>query len=57
MDTITQDLLDVVGATITRSTQHGLQAEVILSAMLHLKTFPDATIQEALAVGLDEWDA
>ena len=58
MDTlITPELLNVVGGVICRAEHHNLEAEVILSAMLHLKQFPDASIEEALQVGLDEWDA
>jgi len=54
-----EDLLDImekVEATLEKSTEFGLQTEVIASAMQFLKNNPDATVEDALAEGELDWD-
>ena len=45
-----------VATTLKFAEKHGLEAEVIGTAMVYLKENPDATISEALRVALSDWD-
>ena len=50
-----QDMNDISDAW-DLAKEHGLQYEVICWAMYYLQSNPNATIAEALNVGLEEWD-
>jgi hypothetical protein len=45
-----------VGNVLILAEEFGLQGEVIATAMIYLKENPGATIEEALQVGLQDWD-
>ena len=50
------ETMDDVAQTMKFASEHGLETEVIATAMLFLKENPEATINEALHVGLNDWD-
>jgi hypothetical protein len=50
------ETMDAVANTLKFAGEHGLETEVIATAMLFLKENPDAEINEALNVGLSDWD-
>lgn len=48
--------LDNVQNALDRAKEYGLEAEVILWAVLHALANPEAAVAECMAAGLSEWD-
>ena len=46
---------DLVNNALKWSEEHGMEANVMYYALMFLKTNPNATIQDAIEFGLDEW--
>ena len=46
---------DSVANALDWSKEHGMEANVMHYALMFLKTNPNATIQDAIEFGLDEW--
>lgn len=49
-------VIERVQTTLNESGKSGLQSEVIATAMIYLKENPEVSIQEALYIGLVDWD-
>lgn len=52
----TESNLSAVKVFIAAATKFGVLEEALVSAMDHLKHHKDASIEEALSVGLMDWD-
>lgn len=52
----TQDVMHLVNQTLKAAMSHGLEDEVFATAFIYLKNNPKTSIQEALDVGLGDWD-
>ena len=50
------ETMDDVAQALKFAGEYGLETEVVATAMLFLKENPEATINEALHVGLSDWD-
>jgi hypothetical protein len=50
-----QKELEAISNTIEYCTPHGLELEVLWSAMHYLKSNPELSIQEALRDGESDW--
>jgi hypothetical protein len=50
------DVVPLVEETLERSFDYGLDAEVIATAMIYLQGHPESTIENALRIGLNDWD-
>lgn len=48
--------IDLVSETLHRTSPYRLTSEVVASAFIFLKKYPEKSIEEALMVGLNEWD-
>ena len=56
---VTQQLIDDISAitsAMVLTSRHGLGPEVILSAMKFYREDPTITVEQAIALGLEEWD-
>jgi hypothetical protein len=55
---ITDESLDEVTAMVSTVllTADSLSVEVVSTALLYLKENPEVTIEQALSVGLSDWD-
>lgn len=51
-----QETIELVYETITQASHSKLECEAIATALIFLKQNPNATIEEALQVGLNDWD-
>jgi hypothetical protein len=51
-----KDVIDQVYNTVRDAKDFNLEYEVLATAFIYLKENPDATIQEALNVGRNDWD-
>lgn len=51
-----QRVIERVQTTLIESSKSVLQNEVIATAMIYLKENPEVSIQEALYIGLVDWD-
>lgn len=49
-------LIGIIHTVLLNAADYGLEAEVVATAMIYLKENPKATIEEALEVGLQDWD-
>ena len=47
--------LQVVDAALKSAAEHGLEAEVVMFALMAMKRDPSLTIQEVILIGHDEW--
>lgn len=48
--------LDAALNALKIAGEHGLEAEVIVWALYHASTHPEASVEECLSVGMIEWD-
>ena len=48
--------MDHIGNALTNAGKDGLECEVVLFALKHMKNKPTSTIEEAMIAGLAEWD-
>lgn len=51
-----EQTLYMITEHINDAKQYGLEAEVIYSALLAMKENPSLSIEDAIAIGCDEWD-
>ena len=51
------DTIELVAAALDKAKELHLECETIATAFLFLKDNPEKSIEEALAAGLDDWDA
>lgn len=52
----TVDVMKLITGVLQATDQYGLQVEVLATAFIYLKENPEASIEEALNVGLGDWD-
>jgi hypothetical protein len=53
-ENITTDL-ELTSLLLTHASEHGLDVEVVISALKAMKDDPNLTIQEAMHIGFFEW--
>ena len=53
-ENITTDL-ELTSLLLTHASEHGLDVEVVISALKAMKDDPNLTLQEAMHVGFFEW--
>ena len=54
VDDYRKDMNDI-NESLKVAEKHGLQVEVVWSALLYMKRYPDATLSDAIEYGLSEW--
>jgi hypothetical protein len=52
--TMTTDL-EVINNQLTQAKAYGLEAEVVMTALMAMRRDPSLTIQEAIYIGYFEW--
>ena len=56
MSKVTNDDIKAVDHALTEAKKHGLEVEVIAWALNAMKKDNTLTIEQALSIGLEEWD-
>jgi hypothetical protein len=47
--------LEVIDLLLKQAKEHGLEAEVVMTALIAMRRDPELTIQEAMYIGFFEW--
>lgn len=47
--------LEVINNQLIQARAHGLEAEVVMTALMAMRRDPSLTIQEAIYIGFFEW--
>jgi hypothetical protein len=50
------EVVPLVNGMLQQAVYYELEAEVIATAMIYLQEHPESTIENALRVGLNDWD-
>jgi hypothetical protein len=50
------EVVPLVNGMLNSVAPYSLEAEVIATAMIYLQGHPESTIENALRVGLNDWD-
>jgi hypothetical protein len=50
------EVTTLVSGAFHQSAPYGLEVEVIATALIYLQEHPESTIENALRIGLNDWD-
>jgi hypothetical protein len=50
------EVIPLVHEMLNRVAPYGLEVEVIATALIYLQDHPESTIENAIIIGLNDWD-